>query len=531
VNLPVIESQAIRYRLYKKALKTSTAGNAYLSFDYRNTVGGAVAAKTIEIDLSGVDGSYVELEGTAIVPAGVGFLRSVEISSVGLNFGSGGDAYLVDDVSVWVEGIAEDHLYGENRFGLTETTGIVLHDDPITDLVSGVGAIVDWDATAGMTNDTTGAVVLQAIQHDVSDAPPSPSIHQRAYIVPMYYTLIRSTECAGDKWHREYVSPEGTFLRTINAKWDNGTMLWTKDVNGEEASRIDEANTGGTTKNQVSGTNSWVDGAWVFSAHPATTDRDGRVRSYWGPEGFKMGPAVERIYEAQENANLGTGNEQLLPMGLTCDVDANTELGATFPSGTENAPRIRLRIEDAATTEGVNAYRRFNHSGLDSLCAVVECRVTMDDVGGNGVDLFMGWRQGVVNTLPGAGELHAGLQKASTDTNWQQSVGDGAVETNTDTGIPPVVDVWQTIRMEYHGLLTPVGVANANKPVVRYFIDGAFVAEDTGVNVPEDSDGSMKLSFGAMGDGTGPVGTTFQFSIGPIRYAYNEVLDPSVPSF
>jgi hypothetical protein len=350
------------------------------------------------------------------------------------------------------------------------------------------------------------------------------------------YTLIEAAVPSGEKGYRRYVGPTGTLVETINASYNNTTNLWAKDVNGEEATRRDQSNIGPVPKHQVAGVNSWADAAWSF-LNFKTTDRDNRIRNYWGPEGYMMGPAVQRTYEVDLNAQQTTGQQQYVQMGLHVDVDANTETLQSFPLTGEGwtCPVFIWEIQDAATTEGCNAYRRFRHNAIDQMCSVTEFRLMMDAVGANGVDIWLGLRSDNVTTiLPGATWEHAGIQKRSTDTNWQTAVGDRVSGQTNDTGVPPVADVFQTFRIEYHGKLTPVGVANGNNAVARFFIDGVSVAEQTGSRVPESADGGgsagLALCIGVFADGTGPVGD-FRMKAGPIHYAYNEVLDPIVPEF
>lgn len=266
VNIAVIPGQALRYKFYKKALKVSTGGTATLGFTWRNTVGGSATGTTISIDLSGVDAAYVEVEGTVLVPAGVGYLSSIGFNNIGLNFGSAGDAYLLDDVNVWMEGQGEDHLYGEGSIRLQEATKLVLHrpDDP-TGFLSAASAVVEYDVNTGMENQVVGSVLIRGHRYDAVPAAPSPSIYQVASTqAGDEYTLIRETAPSGEKAHREYVSPTGAFLRTTNAKWDNTTNLWTKDANGDAAGRAD-FNTDGSLSvySQAAGVNSWADGAWT----------------------------------------------------------------------------------------------------------------------------------------------------------------------------------------------------------------------------------------------------------------------------
>ncbi len=315
VNLPVEAGQALRYKFFKKTLKTSTGGTASLEFDWRNTVGGAVAATSFNIDLSGVDGSYVEVEGTVLVPAGVGYLRSVLFRNLAVDFGSAGVAYLIDDVNVWIEGQGERHLYGEQRIGTLESTGLVLHrpDDP-TDFLSASGAVIEYDINEGMISQSVGAVKIVSPLADQSAAIPSPAIIQVASTQGGdEYTLIKETQVSGEKQHREYVSPTGEFVRSINAEWDNTTNLWTKDINGESASRVVQTHLGfDSNETQDTGTNSWADSGWVIPILPV--ERQVNISALTGTG----------VYSATTGFAISGGLDQL-DMGLPLDIEASLE--------------------------------------------------------------------------------------------------------------------------------------------------------------------------------------------------------------
>jgi hypothetical protein len=211
-------------------------------------------------------------------------------------------------------------------------------------------------------------------------------------------------------------------------------------------------------------------------------------------------------------------------MGLKAQGASNTALKGTFEAG-YNSPVMEFKIQNPATSQAVALYRNFNHRDVDDLCVVMEFRAHLDTIGASGVDCWLGLAQG--NVLPISTTDHLTFTKLSTDTNWFISAADGSAQTRFDTGVPPVVGVFQTFRVEYHGLNTPVGVLHGFG-VGRFFIDGTFVGEIGDANVPSGTD-QFNLSIGAKATATGPTADV-EMRVGPIRYAYNEVLDGDVPT-
>jgi hypothetical protein len=262
LNIAVSEGQALRYQFFKKVLKVPLGGGTvFIEFDWSDASGGAMGSTSLVIDTDAIDAAYVEVEGTVLVPTGAGYLVSVGFRNLFLDFGSAGIGYLIDDANVWMEGARGRKFYGEDRIGTLEGTGMVLHrpDDPTNFLVA-AGAVVEYDFNEGQS---AGALKILSPKGDAAE--PSPALIQVASTLGGdEYTLIKETQVSGEKQHREYVSPTGEFVRTINAKWDNTTNLWTKDINGQTASKANQNNLiPMATQTQIAGTNSWADGAWV----------------------------------------------------------------------------------------------------------------------------------------------------------------------------------------------------------------------------------------------------------------------------
>ena len=117
----------------------------------------------------------------------------------------------------------------------------------------------------------------------------------------------------------------------MNAAWDNSADMWSKDVNGVEATRIDQGHLAPIqTYTQVSGTNTWADGAWVVPATPSfLVERQCDISAYAGIDGALWG---------FNGLSLNAGGEGLA-MTLPLDIGATLEeihvyYNSTWSTGT-----------------------------------------------------------------------------------------------------------------------------------------------------------------------------------------------------
>jgi hypothetical protein len=109
-----------------------------------------------------------------------------------------------------------------------------------------------------------------------------------------------------------YVSPTGTAVRTVNAKWDNTTNQWTKDVNGVEATRELQTNVASSMEQQISGTNAWADGGWLAGIPPVYETVLNPMT--WRESGSWTGPNLENLHT--EWINLANSALQTLEIPL-----------------------------------------------------------------------------------------------------------------------------------------------------------------------------------------------------------------------
>lgn len=221
---------------------------------------------------------------------------------------------------------------------------------------------------------------------------------------------------------------------------------------------------------------------------------------------------------------------QLVTQDLYASTDADCVVdhipAATAMPDRRNAIGLELTVQDAAINRAV----RLNRAGpsdvsqfafIDDLDVSIEFQMLMTAIGANGVDVHMGFHQDPdLNTLgfaDGTAEDFTMFEKLSADTNWFAAIGNQSTDTRADTGTPPVANEFQTFRVEYHGKLTPIGVAEGGA-TARFYIDGTLEHEEVGANVPDDPS-ILGLVIRARANGTGPAGD-FKLKLSPAKFKY-----------
>ena len=273
------------------------------------------------------------------------------------------------------------------------------------------------------------------------------------------------------------------------------------------------------------------------------TDSSGNIHWYIDPNGFIMGGAVNEHYVWPGGFSLAASQSGgLITDDMLGETDANCIIGNRNPglaADKLNAVSLELRCQNAAVNQRVAINRagvgnETQFDGIDSIVIAMEFDLLLRTVGASGVDVHMGLHgdpeTNAANFSDGTAQGFAMFEKLSADTNWHAVNADSVAKTRTDTGTPPVVDTFQTFRLEYHGKDTPVGVANSTQPVARWFIDGVREHEQVNTNMPDEAAFSLlDIVVRARADGTGPTGD-FNMQIGPTRYAYTTKLTPVVPA-
>lgn len=270
----------------------------------------------------------------------------------------------------------------------------------------------------------------------------------------------------------------------------------------------------------------------------AFTDRAGNERTYVDPNGYMFGPAIEEVYRwrtddaisasssgdlVDDSAGTTTASAQIDAQG-TDVYDTNfVPLDLTVLSGVSSTKALVTRVGfgSSASPSGTS-----NVKNIDDAVMVLEFMAMMTAIGSNLLTISMGFHEAPGSNMDVLGD-YCMLTKATSDTNWAARTADGASQTREDTGVTPAALVFETFRIEYHGVNTPIGVENSSA-TARYFIDGALVKEHT-TDVPTEAEATKGLTWFLSIQGTSPPGDR-DLTVSPVRFAYNMVLSPDVPA-
>lgn len=275
------------------------------------------------------------------------------------------------------------------------------------------------------------------------------------------------------------------------------------------------------------------------------TDQDNRGRIYVGPNGHFGGPVIWEHYRWGPGGLSFTGGStrDAVAPGMEVSHEVNNAAAVIRGGSYSNQPfpSLRLNVGDAASDDSVNLHTAGDAgvgndtiiSDFDNVVAVMEWQALMTVIGTNEVEIAMGFHDGVQATTPQATFLatttrHVMFTKDSANTNWQTRVADGAGGTSNDSGTPPVASAWQTFRLEFHGVNTPVGVNNGFA-TARFFIDGVKEDEIADANVP-NSTGVLGVCFRNYATTTGPGAGGVLLEISPVRVSWNLRLAANEPA-
>lgn len=529
LNIPLTPGQLLRYRFYKKALQVSTAGNAYLSFNWLQADAEPTTATTVEIDLSGVDADYVEVSGVVAAPSGARYLGQVAITNVSVNFGLSTTGYVVDDIQVWIEAQHQENDQVENRIGSVRTTEIVLHDRTSPGGLSSAQFLagVRYDGLAGQA----GIGAIRIYRPGGASSSPGPALIGAVSNTGGDYTLIREMVPFGEKGYREYVSPTGSLVRTVNAQWSNVSNLWTKDVNGEEASRFEQGPSGEDFLWQTATVNSWADGAWtrtVMQLRGTDTSQEvigqerravlvfkdeyGSQKTVFDHQGLFNREYVECSESWLDSSTAkfsfynGTGN------GVFTIEDANTDpvYSCAYAQITTNtAGGLKtgaLSLDDRSL--------KINKTGPDGTMIIAEWWASLP-VGGtaNDMDAFMGIDAGGASLT----SVDAfGFRKLEANSTWH--VAGGGVD--KDTGITVSSGDWRKFRMELYNSVDPIG----NERRCLFYIDGILRQKLSASDMSGGGNSESRIVFATRDSGaTGNALRIGQFHMycNPREYLYS----------
>jgi hypothetical protein len=499
IHLPIIEGQTVRLKARKWVVSAPSAGNIEMFVETADADGTGVLVQTLPLDATTADGAFVTVEGSIQVPLGSGHtqITRIGIRTDGLSFGSAGIRVLVDSVQAWLEVKALDDLdIAASTQGVTAAHKLVLvdHSDPDQGTTPNV-ALLEYDSasnTVTMRSKSGEAPGLNAQLAVLGDTlADTPANADRARVtatagvgVGVEYVLMWESVPTSEKGYRRYVTPTGSMIEVVNAKYSNTGNNWIKDVNGEEATRFEIGKDGIAFLWQVGSVNSWLDNAWTRRAWELGSSSVAELAVGMTPK-----PAL-RLFDEAGNTKLAfdhLGNRVIDRLeiyeswvGLLNDTPFSTSTGASgngsifagFPTAGDPYKCRSIRI-NCATTGTASAHHTqlsapsssMQMEAPDNAVAMLQWWAWVDEVSTNN-DMHI--HMGIINSL--AGDTHVGkFLKRETDTNWFVVVNGGSP---VDTGIAPLVDVPQNFRVEAYNTASVLG------GVARcvFYIDGVVVA-------------------------------------------------------
>lgn len=270
----------------------------------------------------------------------------------------------------------------------------------------------------------------------------------------------------------------------------------------------------------------------------ASSDQSGNIRTWLDASGYTSGPAICEQYvwgPKGRTTTTTTGTEfsskdyqQLITGDSTFTVSADS-------STRSSAPTLEI-LAAAAGTPNVGAIVASSAAApirdLDNTVVVWESNFEVSTL--TRVTHYMG-----LHDLDGA-TLVSGLDEASAysacfvvlgafsaDDALYVQTSNGTTLSLDDSTVNVVVNTRIFLRIEVHGVNTPLGVAEETA-VARYFVDGVLVHEEVGGDTPTGTSARLGSCIASMRDTTS---TACNLTMGTTRMNYNESLsDYSVPS-
>lgn len=201
----------------------------------------------------------------------------------------------------------------------------------------------------------------------------------------------------------------------------------------------------------------------------------------------------------------------------SANATGGTSTAATFLSGSPIASGLRMGT-GTASGNGITlsmSSALFNPAGITNSYAILEFPLYLTAVGANNAT----FRIGMSNI--GLGNAHPKgyyFSKTSSDTVWQCNCDDGTTTNTAPSGVAPVANTIQIMRIEYYGAGTALGTRTA-----VFKIDGVTVATLTSNVYNGDF-----VVVTAQATATATITQLFM-GIGPVLMQYNMVASPQTP--
>lgn len=442
INIPAAEGLLVRFRGWKKSLEASTGGTAEFFMEFRNPTGSGSIVETFEIDTSGVDGAYVELDEILEVPAGAGILHKVGFSVTALNYGGGGVKLRMDDVFCWVEtGSTMNTDLFELRSGSNQVSDLVFVDPTDLAFAGSKAAHFKYDAGTG-TNGTldvlnrnptnTGPILAMQDATVVDTATLGKSIIGGSMIgtaanadlarvtavagtvAGIEYTLMWESVPVGSQGYRQYVSSAGAIVETVNAKYNNTSNLWTHDQTGADAMKTTKSITGTLIQRRTTTAATWNDSQWDanYVEHLQSTGVV-QVNAVTTP-GMDVNHTGTNDAISVDHSGTGAGEGVSIAMSGAAGTGSGLRVARTGTQAgvlaelvnTSNATNHCIRIDNSSTSTSSDSIE-INHAGLGT---AIDLNCTNTSLGLAGIDLdYDGTADGINVDVGGTSTVGQGL--------------------------------------------------------------------------------------------------------------------------
>lgn len=504
IGIPVTPGQLGIVRLQKKNLVIPSSGTISATLNFSDNTGADAATVVVDIDLTGVDGSYQEVMSTFEVPAGVTMLSRIQVGGTPTYAAAPADVLYIDDVNVWLETQGDRSDLQHGAVGDLEVMGRLsirepaapYSNDSVEVIYNSTSNRLDIDDQAGSGNlilhhkgeldvDKNVSSIGSALLGAIADADVGRVIAPASVFAGVEYTLMWESVPSGQPGYRLYVSSAGTSIRTFNASYDNTTNLWTQDTTTDDTQATYEDASGITVKRKFLNSSDWLETAWDV------------VRVVVDHLGYRTGRVSEIREEWLDDAADPPGWVSATSGAGSVTIGTSTVI---------ESAAVDMATTAASASTSMTTKQTLAFPSSDKVW-VIEAEVYFDNV--SGVGGSMGFLRATGST---SGAYFSYIPSASAFWRlYTFNHGNIGTPTIVATTISPVANTPQRLRLEMYGSAIPGGAK------VLAYIDGVLEATST----TKQPDNPMDILFSSFDDGAGAARSML---VGPFAAWYNRVL-------
>lgn len=558
LEVPIQPGARIRYiASVKQLIAPSVLGGTYIQINYGDADSVAASQLTDDFQTAGTDASFRHVDFTFTVPAGKYVLKSIDIKVEASQYGSTGNALLVDNVQMYLIPTTSTNTDAAEdvRLSTSRVDGVII-EDPSTYQIGQLAALLRF-IKATPTNE--GAVYLER-KDQTSGLPPALQLAGRLYDIGRAllgsnannalprlsmphsdtrdFTLLFEThpESLGlvtiDLGFRMFATSydgslgagDNALSFTINAKYD-GTN-WSKDTNSTAAYMLQMRPDGMRLFCRPADVNTtWTSTQWIQTAQfgSPNTVASGSPPSYYAPHLALFDAAgnrrvgldhlgFPRVPLFEENQNW------VAPMfAAWTESSSGSASNTVLQPGDGASPGMWLQQLTTANAEVAamySSYRPLSGPIYSDQIAVLEFEVDSTAIAGTAAAVYQAGFVHDEGAEPST-EDFIKIYKTAANANWifktYESLGAG---TDVNTGV--VANGYQKFRIEVHGSGAPGGA----KAIC--FIDGVLRAVIT-TNLP----GGQQMCIITYLRQTGAVAKSV--AVSPMRFrAFRASADPAL---